>query len=136
MLRVDSGPLLWPLLSRVVGMMLARADCPVDRLDDAMLLCDALAAHAPDHACDGRMQFVVSTGAGGLELRVGAFAANGARQLVADAVLPGVGNVLTPLADELRIESAQDGEEELVLYLSFGRAHSGDARPPSSPAAR
>lgn len=130
MLRVDAGPLAAPLLSRVVAMMLARADCPVDRLDDAMLLCDALAAHAPDHAADGRMQFVVSTDAQGLELRVGALAAEGARQLVQEAVLPGVGNVLEPIADELRIESGGDGGEELVLSLGFGRtADPSDAQP-------
>jgi serine/threonine-protein kinase RsbW len=129
-LRVDAGPLAAPLLGRVVAMMLARADCPVDRLDDAMLLCDAIAAHAPDHASDGRMQFVVSTDAEGLELRVGALAAQGARQLVEAAVLPGVGNVLEPIADELRIESDANGEEELVLELSFGRAgDQSDAQP-------
>ena len=41
-----SGPLVAPVLGRVVGMLTARADCPIDRLDDALLVADAIAAKA------------------------------------------------------------------------------------------
>src|ERR1019366_10383537 len=51
-LRLANGPLSGPVLCRVVSMVLVRADCPMDRLDDAMILCDALSAHAPAHAND------------------------------------------------------------------------------------
>jgi len=33
--RVRSGPLVAAVLGRVVGMLAARAQCPIDRLDDA-----------------------------------------------------------------------------------------------------
>ncbi|HVW17405.1 MAG TPA: hypothetical protein VHB30_04085, partial [Solirubrobacteraceae bacterium] len=46
-LAVRGGPLAEPVLARVVGRLAARALCPVDRLDDAMLVADAIAAHAP-----------------------------------------------------------------------------------------
>jgi hypothetical protein len=107
-------------------MMLARADCPVDRLDDAMLLCDTLAAHARSHSADGRLEFTILTDQEHLELRVGALEPEGAQRLVRDAELPGLGNVLEPIADELRIEPSPDGEpDQLVLELGFGAGLTG-----------
>ncbi len=119
-LRLANGPLVGPVLCRVVSMVLARANCPLDRLDDAMLICDALSAHAPGHASDGHLAFALSARAGGFELRLGELPERAGTQLVRDAVLPGVGNVLERMTDELRIEPADDGEhEELVLALVF-----------------
>lgn len=125
-LRVDTGPIAGPLLGRVVAMMLARADCPVDRLDDAMLLCDTLVAHARDHSIDGHLEFRIATSSDGLQLRVGALQAEGAKRLVREAVLPGIGSVLEPIADELRIEQLSDGTgDELVLGMGFGEELAG-----------
>jgi hypothetical protein len=119
-LRVANGPLVGPVLCRVVSIVLARANCPMDRLDDVMLLCDALSAHAPEHAVDGHLAFAVSARGRQFELRVGELAEQAASRLVGDAVLPGVGSVLERVTDELRIEPATDGAgEELVLGLSF-----------------
>ena len=42
-LVVRHGPLVGAVLSRVVGMLAARALCPIDRLDDALLITDAIA---------------------------------------------------------------------------------------------
>jgi hypothetical protein len=119
-LRLARGPLVGPVLCRVVSMVLARANCPMDRLEDAMLICDALSAHAPTHAADGNLAFVVSARGGEFELRVGELPEQAASRLVRDAVLPGVGNVLERVTDELRIERSADGAgEELVLGLVF-----------------
>jgi hypothetical protein len=119
-LRLANGPLVGPVLCRVVSMVLARANCPMDRLEDAMLICDALSAHAPAYANDGQLAFVVSTRGGELELRVGELSERSAHRLVQDAVLPGVGNVLERTADRMRIEPSADGAgEELVLGLTF-----------------
>jgi len=119
-LRLASGPLVGPVLCRVVSMVLARANCPMDRLEDAMLICDALSAHAPAHTADGHLAFAVSARGGEFELRVGELAEQAASRLVADAVLPGVGNVLERVTNELRIEPSADGAgEELVLGLVF-----------------
>ncbi len=122
-LRVKVGPLAGPLLTRVVAMMLARAECPVDRLDDAMVICDALAAHASEHTQDGQVEFTVLTQTGRMELRVGSLAAEGARRLADATALPGVGNVLEPIADDVRIEASPHGDnDELVLELDFLQA--------------
>lgn len=119
-LRLAHGPLVAPVLCRVVSMVLARANCPMDRLDDALLICDALSAHAPDHVRDGSVAFALSTHERCLELRVAELPRAAGARLVRDSVVPGVGNVLEHVADELRIERAVDGEhEELVLELRF-----------------
>ncbi len=39
-LRLANGPLAAPVLCRVVSMVLARAEARLNRLDDAMLVCD------------------------------------------------------------------------------------------------
>lgn len=117
-LRLGTGPMAAPVLGRVVAMMLARARCPVDRLDDALTMCDALSAHAPAHAPDGQVRFTVLTHVDSLELRVGALAAGGARSMLQESALPGVGNVIESIADDMRIEPGES-EEELVLTLSF-----------------
>jgi hypothetical protein len=123
-LRVANGPLAAPVLGRVISMVLARADCPMNQLDDAMILCDALSAHAPAHARDSHVVFTIATNAEGIELRVGELTERGAGELLADADVPGIGNVFERLSDELRIEPSSAAEpartEELVLTLRFG----------------
>jgi hypothetical protein len=121
-LRLANGPLAAPVLGRVVSMVLARADCPMDRLDDALIVCDTLSAHAPAYASDDHLTFTLVTDRRGIELRVSELAAQGAGKLLADANVPGVGNVLERLTDELQIEpSGTDGSrEQLILTLRFG----------------
>ena len=116
---VRKGPLVGPVLGRVVGMLAARAQCPIDRLDDAMLLTDAVAAHAPAHTTDAHVQVVVAADDAGLELRIGALSRDGARSLLEDAELPGVGNVFKRVADEVDARASGEGPGELVLRLRF-----------------
>ena len=118
---VVSGPLAGPVLGRVVGMLAARADCPIDRLDDALLVADAVAAKAASFSYDGRVNVRVAAEIGSVELLVGPLRPNGADDLVESAALPGVGNVLEQVADELESEH-RDGEadaEYLRIRLGF-----------------
>jgi serine/threonine-protein kinase RsbW len=115
---VTAGPLAAPVLGRVVGMLTARADCPIDRLDDALLVADAIAAKAASFSPDGRVHVRVAVEFGSLELLVGPLREDGASALVASAALPGVGNVLERVADEL--ESERNGEGEFLrIRLAF-----------------
>jgi hypothetical protein len=119
-LRLAAGPLTRPVLARVVSMVLARAGAPMDRLDDAMMICDAVAALAPAHTRDNRFAMTVLADSGGIELRVGELSADGARGLVADAEVPGVGNVLERMSDELRVvPSSETSGEQVVLVLRY-----------------
>ncbi len=117
--RVTGGPLVGPVLWRVVSMVLARADWPVNRLDEALLVCDALCAHAPTYASDGGLTFSVGADKRAAELRVRDLTAEGAASLVQDAILPIVGNVLERVSERVSIEPEEDGEgSQLVLILS------------------
>jgi serine/threonine-protein kinase RsbW len=117
---VAGGPLAGPVLGRVVGMLTARADCPIDRLDDALLVADAVAAKAASFSTDGRVSVRVSVEIGSVELLVGPLRPDGADDLVASAALPGIGNVLERVADEIESESNGLGESEyLRIRLGF-----------------
>jgi serine/threonine-protein kinase RsbW len=116
LLRVTAGPLVAPVLSRVVGMLTARAQCPIDRLDDALLLADAVAAHAPRFSIDGCLSVKVRTDVEGLSLVVDGLRPDAGRDLVAAAELPGVGNVLQRVADEVGEEPGGHG---LRIRLTF-----------------
>ena len=116
--QIRSGPLVGAVLSRVVGMLAARAQCPIDRLDDALLVTDAVAAHAPARSKDGHVQVAVDARETGLELRVMRLQPEGAQAMMDDADLPGVGNIFERIADEVRTEAGDDGEE-LVVRIGF-----------------
>lgn len=116
--RVRTGPLVAPVLSRVAGMIAARAQCPIDRLDDAMLLTDAVAAHAPANVRDGHVALSVRADERQLELRVHELSDQGAKALISDATLPGVGNVFEQVADEIATDHGEGGEH-LILRLTF-----------------
>jgi serine/threonine-protein kinase RsbW len=115
---VVQGPLVGAVLGRVVGMLAARAQCPIDRLDDALLITDAVAAHAPRFSADDRVRVVVRTDDASLEIVVGPLTAGGTEGLVADATLPGVGNVLERVADEVDRSPGDDGEQ-LRIRVAF-----------------
>jgi hypothetical protein len=112
--KVAQGALVGPVLSRVVGMLAARAQCPVDRLDDALLVADAIAAHAPGHSTNGHVTVRLVAGDEGLELHVLELLPGGGHAQLADAALPGVGNVLERIADDVRVD-----ENTLAVRLSF-----------------
>jgi len=121
-LTVRHGPLAGPVLGRVVGMLAARADCPIDRLDDALLIADAVASRAGSYSDDGRIGVLVSAQTGAVELNIGPLQENGAQQLIASAELPGVGNVLERVADELLPERSNSNGEYLRIRMAFGPA--------------
>jgi hypothetical protein len=120
---IASGPLVGPILRRVVGMLAARADLPLDRLDDAVLVADLIAARAPAHSVDDSINVTLDPGDRTLGLRVGPLRAGGAQALIVDAAVPGVGNVIEQLADELSI--APEGEIEF-LQVRLAYTNSGN----------
>jgi serine/threonine-protein kinase RsbW len=109
---IAAGPLVGPVLRRVVGMLAARADLPLDRLDDAVLVADLVAARAPDHVAAETVDVALKSGERSIDLRVGPLRSGGGRALVVEAVVPGVGNVIEQLADDLEVEA--EGEYEFL----------------------
>ena len=117
---IAAGPLVGPVLRRVVGMFAARADLPLDRLDDAVLVADVVAARAPAHVAIETVDVALTSSTRSLDLCVGPLRPGGGRALVVDAAVPGVGNVIEQLADGLEIET--EGEHE---FLRVRLAYSG-----------
>ncbi len=111
--------LVGPVLGRVIGMLAARADAPVDRLDDVLLVSDAIAAHAARHSSDGEgLRVHIQTTQDELRLRVGPLAPNGGATLLAAAELPGVGNIVEQVSRRVTIEPG-DAEEHLLILVSL-----------------
>jgi serine/threonine-protein kinase RsbW len=117
---IASGPLVGPVLRRVVGMLAARADLPLDRLDDAVLVADLIAARAPAHVAHETVDVSLQSGPRTLSLRIGPLRPGGGEALVVDAAVPGVGNVIEQLADELSVST--DGGEYLNVRLAYAEA--------------
>jgi hypothetical protein len=116
-LRVADGSLLRPVLCRVVSMVLTRADWPLDRMEEALLVCDALCAHAPACAESERPTFSVRADESQAELCVSDLAAGGAERLLEDSSLPLVGNVLERLADSVGVERETGDRGRLTVAL-------------------
>jgi serine/threonine-protein kinase RsbW len=105
---ISSGPLVGPVLRRVVGMLAARADLPLDRLDDAVLVADVVAARAPAYAPETvtvRMEPETRS----LWLRVGPLNPGGAEALLGESAAD-VGSVIIKLADEVHVDTEDSGE--------------------------
>jgi serine/threonine-protein kinase RsbW len=114
-LAVTPGPLVGPVLRRVVGMLAARADLPLDRLDDAVLVADVIAERAGPFT-DDSIQVRFEPGERRLWMRVGPLQAGGAQALLSEA--PDVGSIIVTLADEVQVDSA-DGHEFLRVCLGY-----------------
>ena len=114
---VAVGPLVGPVLARVVGIHAARADLGVDRLDDAVLVADAVAAHAQGSAPDGLLPVAVQSSPGRLELRIGPLRGGGARRVLEGAALPAVGSVVERLASSVRTREGSGGGEFLIIRV-------------------
>lgn len=119
---IASGPLVGPVLRRVVGMLAARADLPLDRLDDAVLVADLIAARAPAHVASETVDVALEPGPRTLSLVIGPLRPGGGQALVVDAAVPGVGNVIEQLADELTVDGGEDGAEFLRVTLAYAEA--------------
>jgi len=110
-LAVAAGPLVGPVLRRVVGMLAARADLPLDRLDDAVLVADVIASRASSWSQD-LVHVTLQPGERTLWLRVGPLQKGGADALLGEAAVPDLGSVIVKLADEVEVD--RDGESEFL----------------------
>lgn len=102
--------IIGPVLGRVLAVLAARTDFPVDRLTDTMLLADALAANAAQGFDDGVVRLLVEDGDGTIDLQVGPMQEGAAEKLRDNLKIPGLGATLETLADEVGVEHGEDGE--------------------------
>jgi serine/threonine-protein kinase RsbW len=115
----DRPELLAPVLARIVGALAARRDLSVDRMSDAVLVTDAIAAAAPSRFTDGRVRLGLEDDEGTIQLRLGPMEPGAADEIREELEVPEVGGSLEALVDELSVESSDDGE---YLVISFAAA--------------
>jgi serine/threonine-protein kinase RsbW len=99
-------------------MRAARADFPLDRLADAVLVSDAIAAHAEEYMVGGEVGLAIEDGDGSLDFRVGPLREGGAKGLLSELEVPGFGGSLERLVNGVDIEEpGETGDEFLVLTI-------------------
>jgi anti-sigma regulatory factor (Ser/Thr protein kinase) len=118
----DRPELLPPVLARIVGALAARRDLSVERMSDAVLVTDAIAAAAPSRFTDGRVRLGLEDDEGAIRLRLGPMEPGAADQIREDLKLPEVGGSLEALADELSVEGSEDGEYLLISFAAAAAA--------------
>jgi hypothetical protein len=117
-IRLPSGDLLAPVLSRVISMFATRADLSVDELSDAVLLSDALSASGTADFADETARIAIREEAGAFEVRVGPLARGGGQRLIDGLRIPELDASLEGLADEIRVDELDDGAEVLMIRIS------------------
>lgn len=116
-LVTDRPELLAPVLARVVGALAARRDLSVDRLSDAFLVTDAIAAAAPSRFADGRVRLGLEDRGEGIGLRLGPMEPGAAGRIREELDVP-VGGSLEALADKLVVEESGDGDYLVIRFAA------------------
>jgi hypothetical protein len=106
------------VLARVVGALAARRDLSIERVSDAVLVTDAIAAAAPSRFSDGRVRLGLEDLKGGIELRMGPMKPGAATEIRRELEVPDVGGSLEALADELTVDQSDDGEYVIIRFAA------------------
>jgi serine/threonine-protein kinase RsbW len=104
------------VLPRILSVLAARAHFSTDRISDAQLVADSLAAHAPESLGADRLSLTAKVEGRTLELCVGPLGAGRADRLVMDSDVQGLGPVIEKLTDERRVATV-GSSEMLALQL-------------------
>ena len=107
----------------MTAILAARADFSLDRLSDAVLVSDAVSAHAASFVSGQHVDVAIEDGGGTLDMRVGPLVSGGAGDLLGTMKVPGLDRSLENLTDEVKIEKAAqepaaEAEEYLLLTIS------------------
>ena len=123
-MSIVPGPLVSAISGRVTAMLAARADFPLDRLADAVLVSDAISAHAEQYVSGGDVGLGIQDGDGSLDFRVGPLREGGARGLLDELEVPGFGGSLERLVDKVSVEEAGPDRPGEFLVLTIRREES------------
>jgi serine/threonine-protein kinase RsbW len=111
-LAVAPGSLAREVLPRVMCVFAARADFSTDRISDAELVADALAARAGASSTAGLVSVSVRVEPRNLQLCVGPLSTGAGQRLIVDSAMGGLGGVLEKLTDAHEV--ASDGSSEML----------------------
>jgi serine/threonine-protein kinase RsbW len=120
-LRLAPGPLARPVGTRVVTALAARADLPLDRVVDALLLTDTLLGGVLPAPGQSVLDLVFEPSPGRLGIALAGLPAGTADRLL--RIGPAVEGVpvLTRLSDEAHVTVGADGTERLDLVVLAAR---------------
>jgi len=102
-----------PVLRRAVACTSSKAGLPVNRIDDAILILEALLCDAETARAD-EVHLVLTARPGSFELLLGPLAGTEAERLLAHAALPMVGPVIEQLATTAM---TVDGGSHLLIVI-------------------
>ncbi len=103
------------ILRRLVAVVAAQADMPIDRMVEALLVAELVARHGLEHLVDACLRIGIERANGGFTLRVGPLEHDGARAVVTASGVPVAGFVIERLADTVSTETMPDGTENLLV---------------------
>lgn len=115
-LTIAPASLARAVLPRLLSVLAARAHFSTDRISDAQLVADSLAAHAPGSLGADRLTLSVRVAGRSLELCVGPLGTGRAERLILDSDVQGLGPVIEKLTDDRRV-AAVGSAEMLALQL-------------------
>jgi serine/threonine-protein kinase RsbW len=120
---ITPGPVMAPVLGRMVAMLAARADFSLDRLSDAVLVTDSISANLAQYISGRYASVSFQDGRRKIDLRVGPLVEGGGERLLRAMELPGLDRSLEQLAEEIKVELPRAGEEDasgeyLLIRLS------------------
>jgi anti-sigma regulatory factor (Ser/Thr protein kinase) len=104
------------VLPRLLSALAARAQFSTDRISDTQLIADALATNVFRSIGGGHLSLAVSVEPRDLELRIAPLRSGGARLLIVESAVEGLGPVIERLTDHQRI-AAVGSSEMLALRM-------------------
>lgn len=108
------GMLTGPVISSVVTMVAARSGFSVERLSDAQILADAIAAHSAGSFVGRHVHLALDNGDRQLAIKLGPLVADGGQALIRASAVGGLEPLLERLADEVSVRDGDSGEELLL----------------------
>jgi hypothetical protein len=115
---VGSPDFLAPVLERIVGVLAARRELPVDRVSDAVLLTDAIAAAAPGRFAGGSVRLALADSENGVAVRLGPMESGSAERIRSQLTLPETGGTLEALADDVSAEATAEGDYLAIRFIA------------------
>ena len=110
--HIDAGASARPVIARVLAMAATRAGFSLDRMNDGVLVGDAIAAGKAEDFANGCVGVEIEECGDRLCLRVGPFEEGGAERMVKQMELPGLGASISKLAD--RVDVVANGEGDFL----------------------
>ena len=126
---IAPGRMMAPVLGRLTGMLAARSDFSLDRLSNAVLVCDAISENVSRYLDGHYAEVAFQDGSRKIDMRFGPLVEGGADELVRGLELPGLEHSLKELADEVKIEKdlpQMDAEAGPREYLLVRLSSEGD----------